>query len=257
MEVRLPAAPVFELIKWYADAVSAAGDYWIGYSARLRIGRFSAGYSSVLHNGGERHSLQPCAIAEIAGGVFWRLPALGIAGNWRGTGHPIRRLLYEDAEGAVDWECLLPSASAETGGVTGLGYVERLRLTIAPWRLPIRRLRWGRFLSARNSLVWIDWEGDFNSRSVFRNGDPVAAARIDDDGLLLEGGVVLRFDRGLVIRRGPLGSTVLAAVPGLDRFAPMRMLQVEERKWRSAAILETPGAPADRGWAIHEAVTWP
>jgi hypothetical protein len=248
---------VFELTKWYADAVSAAGNFWIGYSARLHIGGFSVSYSSVLDRDGERHSLQPCAIAEIPGGVLWRLPVLGIVGNWRGAGHPIRKLLYEDSEGSVDWECLLPSASAETGGVTGLGYVERLRLTIAPWRLPIRRLRWGRFLSGRNSIVWIEWEGDFTSRWVFRNGEPVAAARIDDDGLVLERGAVLRLDRGLVIRSGPLGSTLLAAVPGLNRFAPMRMLQVEECKWRSAAILDMPGASADRGWAIHEVVTWP
>jgi hypothetical protein len=256
MEVRLPAAPVFELTKWYADAVSAAGDFWVGYSARLRIGGFSTGYSSVLDPTGQRHSLQSCAIAERPGAIVWRQPALGIAASWRGKAPPIRRVLYEDDHGTVDWDCLIPLASAETGDVTGLGYVERLRLTIAPWNLPIRSLRWGRFLSEHNSLVWIDWEGDFNTRLVFRNGEPMAAASIEDDGLVLERGVVLRFDRKRVMRRGEVGS-VLSGVPGLDRLAPLRMLQVAECKWLSAGILEAPGANADHGWAIHEAVTWP
>jgi hypothetical protein len=245
---------VFDLSKWYADAVSAAGNYWIGNSAQLRIGSFSAGYSSVFDDYGERHSPQACTIAETPRGVHWRLPALGIAGNWRTNGRTIRKVIYQDGDGVVDWECLAPCAFAATGGITGLGYVDRLRLTIPPWNLPIRRLRWGRFLSERQSVVWIDWAGGFNSTSVFRNGKPVAAACIEDDGLVLDGGLVLRFDRGLVIGPGVHGATFLGA-PGLDRFAPMGMPPVEESKWRSAATLEEPGEAPVHGWAIHELFT--
>ena len=41
----------------------------------------------------------------------------------------------------------------------GTGYAERLELSIRPWRLPIRELRWGRFVSEGASMAWIDWQG--------------------------------------------------------------------------------------------------
>jgi hypothetical protein len=201
--------------------------------------------------------MRPSEIVESPDGLAWRTPALGVDARWRGDPLDIRERIYADGEGSVEWRCLLPGASADTGSVSGLGYVERLRLTIAPWRLPIRSLRWGRFVSARHSLVWIDWRGDFERRLVWLDGKAVAAVGAGDDGFEIEGGARLALDCGLTIRRGPLGSTVLSAVPGLDRIAPARMLQVEEWKWRSAAILECPGEAADRGWAIHEVVRWP
>ncbi len=248
---------MFELTKWYADAVSAEGDYWIGYCARLNTGGLSVNYSSVLDSSGQRHSLRASEIVVREGEALWRAPALGVHARWRGSGRAIRKVIYHDKEGVVDWECLLPAAAASAGRVVGLGYVERLRLTIAPWRLPVRSLRWGRFVSERNWVVWIDWQGDFNSRTVFWNGRAVDAEDIDDDGVAFEGGARLGFDRGLVIRTGPLGSTVLRAVPGLDRIAPARIFRVEECKWRSAATLECAGEPPDKGWAIHEVVRWP
>ena len=44
----------------------------------------------------------------------------------------------------------------------GTGYAERILITIPPWRLPIRELRWGRWIgeAASRSVVWIDWRGE-------------------------------------------------------------------------------------------------
>lgn len=94
---------------------------------------------------------------------------------------PVASTVYESADGRIDWECRQPAADARVrlaGGreITGLGYAERLRMTIPPWRLPLRTLRWGRFLAAGESWVWIDWQGPHVARFAFRNGGGRAAA---------------------------------------------------------------------------------
>jgi hypothetical protein len=238
MEARASARAVFELTKWYADAVSAAGDWWIGYCARLACGSFKVSYSSVLDSSGDRHSLRAVDLTTASGEIRWS--GLGVEGRWAAIAPPLRATVFECDEGAVEWECLVPCGAASVGTLEGLGYVERLRLTVAPWRLPIRTLRWGRYLSDRHSLIWIDWLGDYQRRLVFLDGRPIPDLP------------AMTFDNTVTIRDGPLGSTVLSAIPGLDRIAPLRMFAVRERKWRSRARLMD-----DSGWAIHEEVIWP
>ena len=232
--------------------------YWVGYCARLRCGRFSVPYASVLETTGRRHALVGAdPFLPDAGEVLLRVPALDIHASWRRSSPGLHKVVYQSHDGSVDWQCLVPRGAASVGRFEGLGYVDRLRLTIPPWRLPIRRLRWGRFLSPGHSLIWIDWQGDFSSRTVFLDGGEASALEIDDDSLSLADGTRATFDRGLVIRRGALGSTVLGAIPGLQRIAPARIFQVEECKWRSRSSLEIPGEAVDHGWSIHEVVNWP
>ncbi len=238
MEARAFARTVFELTKWYADAVSAAGDWWIGYCARLARGSFTVSYSSVLDSAGDRHSLRAVDLTTAPGEIRWS--GLGVEARWVASVPPLKATVYECADGIVEWECLVPSGAASIGPLEGLGYVERLRLTVAPWKLPIRTLRWGRYLSDRHSLIWIDWLGDYQRRFVFLDGGPIPDLP------------AITFEDTVTIRDGALGSTVLSAVPGLDRIAPLRMFQVREQKWRSRARLM-----GDHGWAIHEEVTWP
>ena len=244
---------MFDLVKWYADAVSADGAFLIGYCARLRFRRFCLAYSSVLDSQGCRQSLRDSEMSVAPGEARWRAPALGIDLRWPRAGTEIKRTIYSDGEGAVEWHCVVPRAAV----AGGFGYVECLRLTIPPWRLPIRTLRWGRFLSERRSLIWIDWRGDFASRSVFLDAATVSALEVSDDGIALENGGRLRLDRGLTLRSGPLGSTVFRAIPGLERVAPARLFRVEETKWRSRGRFEAPGEAAEEGWCIHEVVKWP
>jgi hypothetical protein len=244
MEPRAPARvvfwrrglplPVFELTKWYADAVSAAGDWWIGYRARLKCGSFSVSYSSVLDSSGQRHSLGSGGMCCRNGEARWS--GLGVEGRWVASTPSLHATVYD----GVEWTCFIPRGRARVGAIDGLGYVERLRLTIPPWKLPIRRLRWGRYLSERHSLIWIDCLGDCDRRFVFLDGAPIPEMP------------AIEFTDTLTIRDGALGSTVLGSIPGLDRIAPLRMFGVHECKWRSRARLGD-----DAGWAIHEVVTWP
>ena len=256
-----PAPVAFQLSKWYADAVSPEGDVFIGYRARLHSGAFDISYAAALDTA---HTHAPCHTPFHIDRreIHWRAPSLGVDARWQRTSSGIRATIYESTEGAVEWHCLVPKGAAAVDRkgrrtVDGLGYVEHLRVTIPPWQLPIRTLRWGRFLSARHSLVWIDWQGDFSARLAYLDGAPVAASAISDDGLTLVDGSRATFDRGMVLRHGTLGSNVLHAVPGIDTIAPAEIFLMEETKWRSRTTLTSSADGPEEGWSIHEIVQWP
>ena len=150
----------------------------------------------------------------------------------------------------------MPLAQARIGDRRGLGYVERLEMTIAPWELPLRTLRWGRFGSACDSVVWIDWRGEFRRSLAYVNGRPARAKSVEDGCVEFEDGSRLVMGPPLVLRQGPLGATALSAIPHLGS-TPARVLRVTESKWRSPARFEPAGRSAVEGWAIHEKVEWP
>ncbi len=257
----------FELSKWYLDCVGENGDALIVYFAELRWRGLAVRYASTLacRDGRVRSTstLRGCAPPSVSGDtVAWRSRALRASGEWKALAEPLRETVLAREDGAIDWECLQPKSDAavradDGPGWSGLGYVERLRVTLAPWRMPVDELRWGRFLSQTDAVVWIDWRGAWSRRLAFHNGAAVAAERISDDEVVLAGPARLALEERRVLRRGALGSTVLAEIPGLARLAPARLLAVEETKWLSRASLLRPGAPAVRGWAVHEVVRWP
>jgi len=246
---------MFELSKWYGDCISEGGDVRIAYCARVRYGHLKAHYSSLLDGEAVSHSLRRARIVDEGQTLFWEAP--GLSAIWARQDAELRATVFESEAGAVEWRCVMPKGSACMNGVRGLGYAEHLRMTIAPWKLPIRTLRWGRFLTPKTTLIWIDWQGRFANRIVFLNGRRVLAETLDDGGLLLDNEVRISFDRAHVLRQGSLGSTVFAAIPGIGRIAPARMFRVTECKWKSRARMQAPGGPAEDGWCIHEVVNWP
>lgn len=129
-------------------------------------------------------------------------------------------------------------------------------MTIPPWRLPFEELRWGRFLSAEDALVWIHWRGAHSLNLTFHNGTSVEHASLTDDELVA-GEMSLALDRGTVLREGALVETALNAVPGIQRLFPLRILRAHECKWLSRGVLKKPEAEPSAGWAIHEVVRWP
>jgi hypothetical protein len=251
----------FHLAKWYLDYVTEAGDVEIAYTGRVRWGPVRLHYSSVLETTGERirerrslRSHRPPEQKDAT--ISWRSKALHVDTTWEGISPSVRETVYRSTNGSVEWSCLMPLARARARERSGLGYVEHLEMTIPPWELPIRTLRWGRFTSASDWVTWIDWQGDFSRRIVYMNGEMTSCSKIEDDQLEAEDGTRLLMDRSLVLRDGPLGTTALSAVPGIRRMFPARLLQTIECKWRSRARLERTGKAPVEGWAIHEKVSW-
>ncbi|HEX7285981.1 MAG TPA: hypothetical protein VF532_07345 [Candidatus Angelobacter sp.] len=254
--------PALKLSKWYLDRVTDAGDVSIVYTGAAHWGVVQLHYSSLLESTGSvvtsQHSLreqdEPVQEGDC---IRWQSKALGVEGEWQSNPAPLHETIYSSAEGSIEWHCLMPQAKTRFRDRHGLGYAEHIAMTIAPWKLPIETLLWGRFTSAQDSVVWIDWQGEAARRMVFMNGKAVSGAEMDDDHIEFPGGSRLTMDRSLVLREGALGSTALSVIPGIRKIFPARLLQVNECKWRSRARLQLPGKPAVEGWAIHERVSWP
>ena len=203
------------------------------------------------------------------GGIRWRSSRPEIDGSWsrdpraRGAASASTHRLLETDEGTVDWTCLLPSARAELllpdGGIArGLGYAERLELTIRPWRLPIEELRWGRFLCPEASLAWIEWRGPAPLSLALLDGRPARLASVDADSVVLsEPAARLDLAPGTVLREGLLGGSVLGRVPALRRSLPGRMLRVHETRWLARGALDLGSGARHEGDVVHEVVRWP
>lgn len=252
----------FELSKWYLDCVTDQGDVSIAYTGAVNWGPIGLRYSNFLESTAEiitaKHSLRRQAEPKIDdGSLRWRSGALQIEGEWQARSHEIDETIFATDAGYVRWHCLMPHACARLHHRRGFGYAEHLNMTIAPWRLPIRTLRWGRFAAASDSVVWIDWLGGFTRRLVYRNGRMAQSSLLEDGRIEFPDGARLSMDRSLVLREGPLGTTALSAIPGIRDTFPARLLKVNECKWRSRARFVRPGMAAVEGWAIHERVDWP
>ncbi len=262
----------FGLSKWYFDCVARDGETAVVYVARLRWRALSIVYSSLLvHRAGEtrvRTSLrspEPPAVHDDS--IAWASEALGVRGVWRAQSAPLTRTILDSDRGRLEWDCLQPSSRAslriDDRTIEGLGYVEQVRMTIPPWRLPFDTLRWGRFLApeardgAAPSVLWIDLRGPTPARYVFVDGIEDHARDLGDAELTLADGGSLTMDRRDVLRAGVIGETVLSAVPQLAKAVPGRILGLDEIKWRSRGVLTRADGRASTGWAIHEVVRWP
>lgn len=253
---------VFKLSKWYLDCVTGAGDVSIAYTGTVRWGVVHLHYSSLLEStsGGitTRSSLREQDEPGMQESLLhWQSSALDLDGQWQANSVALRETVYSGGDGAIEWNCLMPRAKTRVRDRCGLGYAEHLTMTVPPWKMAIETLRWGRFTSASDWIVWIDWQGGFSRRIVSRNGKDDPPRVLEDDRIEFDDGCRLVMDLSLTLREGPLGTTALSAIPGIRKTFPARLLEIDECKWRSRARLEKPGCPAVEGWAIHERVTWP
>ena len=259
----------FSLSKWYLDCVTDEGEAFVGYSASLRWKALSLEYSSILvrrmtgeiqtrttlHGG-----MHPFASGDT---VQWDCPSLKLKGSWQATQRPIRRTVFEDFDTPLEWSCLQPRAAAEIsvtgiGTFKGFGYVDYLNLPAQPWKLLVDELRWGRYLSETDSVIWMDFKGPCPETLVFHNGALCDNGHVTDFEITLGAGRPrLLFEDSQPLREGVLASTALSVIPSINKLLPARMLNTEERKWRSRGILKDGDSILGTGWTIHEVVRWP
>jgi hypothetical protein len=254
----------FVLSKWYLDCVTDDGEVFIGYVASLRWGKISISYSSTLRYAvgkpaAVNTTLRKSATPRIEGScIKWASPQLDLSGTWSALAQPIERVLLETDNGSIEWNCLQPRSRAEVligqnKRFEGFGYVEHLTMSIPPWQIPIDELRWGRFLSEDDALVWINWKGVKPLNLVFHNGLQVADAMLTEHRLEAPQ-FALNLAENAVLREGPLARTALSMIPGVSRLFPVQILRARECKWVSRGVLKNTETNVSAGWAIHETV---
>lgn len=219
------------------DCVSECGDLAIAYTGRVGWGGVRLGFSSVLESTEAGTSVSN-SLSTQSDPVLEGQVVRWCSGEWRARCAPIRESVLKTADGNIDWECLMPISEARVGRLRGSGYVERLTMSIAPWKLPFRSLEWGRFHSASDWLVWIETSGRVARRICYWNGAACEAP--------------LALEQVRVLREGRLGAVALASIPGVHTLFPSGLLNIHELKVLSRGRLGN-----STGWAIHEKVTWP
>ena len=263
------SASHFSLSKWYLDCVAENGDAIVVYSGSLRWRALSLEYSSMLIrlSGGKIHAkatLKKCPPPNMSGkSIRWSCPPLKLEGRWEAQSQPIYRRLFEASKTPIEWSCHQPRSLASVsvvgiGEFRGFGYVEFLEMSAKSWQLPLQELRWGRFLSEEEAIVWMDFRGPQPETLVFRDGQLCKDAFVTDCGISLEGeSITLSLEETRVLREGALVSTALSVIPGVNKLLPAKMLNTHECKWRSRGILRDAQSVLSTGWAIHEVVKWP
>jgi len=247
------------------DCVSADGAGFIGYAARAGFGGFGVNVSESLcwEADGEaacdRFSLggaPPQSSAEV---ISWSSRTLRVSGRWSPIVPAVSVVLLEREDGRIEWSCLSPAATARvTVGARayeGGGYVERLVMTLPIARLPIRELRWGRFISGAQSCVWIRWAGQVERSLCFHNGRPVDAA--GEPAGLAWPGHRMHLEPGTVIRSGRIGSGGARSARWVRLLLPSAVRRIEETKWCSRGFLDDAHGNRHCGWAVHEVVVFP
>ena len=262
----------FHLEKWYIDGVDAQSRTIIGYWAALSWGGLSLTWQSLgsyprgrpaQRRWSARRGQPPC---EQQGVISWQ--ALG----WRGTidvapaAPAIEVRLWnagdasdgDRAEGTVDWRCVAPvgAVSAKVRGLpdfSGVGYAERLSMSVVPWHVPIGQLRWGRWcdIAGERSLVWIDWAGPPARRWVLLDGRLVEA-HVDDAEIRGDEFTLTLSDRMVLEDRA--FADVARRIPGLMQVLPTSMREMRETKWLSHGTLQMRREHTMHGTCVHELV---
>jgi len=256
-------APSFSLVKWYMDCVTEEGEAAIVYLADLKWRGIHAHIVSVLTAGKDeapvtRTSLSRYELESSAELISVSHSKLRIKGSWERDAEPFRRTLYEEKGGSVFWDCVQlhsrVNVSIGNRQLKGLGYAECLSVTVPPWELPLRELRWGRFVSENHSLAWVDWRGS-HSCSVAVLDSRETELRSVSHERVVAGDAVLDIAHGISLRGGRLGSTILPGASGLRKLFPRSLFGIEEEKNLGRGTL-TLSEQMNKGWVIHEAVKW-
>jgi hypothetical protein len=249
------------LEKWYADVIRD-GNVSVHYRAHLAFGPLRIAYRGELghdmHHRGTFTSTAGTLLPRIegdadAGRVMLATQAGALA--WRNAlSRPIR--LWTDGRQHVTWNPVVLNGSVEDAVEAvrhGRGYAEKLVMTIAPWRLGMTRLWWGRFCGDRHSFVWIVWEGRHPLRLALLDGAPVWLDAVTECAVFAAAVRLRLGERRLLVDQTLAGT--LADMPLPKRVAPL-FLSGRERKWFAESDLQRDGRAIDRGEVVCETVDW-
>ena len=255
----------FRLDKWYFDCVAADGAILIGYAARLKWGPIGLCYGARITMGADgpllqRHALSLGQVGEEASGVTWTNDSLGVAGQWTGGQRFEPKVLFDASAGSIEWQCLGAdcdvSARVDGHSMRGRGYTERLSMTVPPWSLPFRELRWGRYIGedGRDYAVWIDLREGLRRNWICVNSSTPVEGTVDDAGVRAHGSELV-FEASRSIRNENVARTLLGRLQFLSRVLPRGVRSIQENKQLSSCVLSVDGSKS-KGFAINEVVQW-
>jgi len=261
----------FHLNKWFLDFVGNSGETMIFYAAKLTWRNIIVPYTSFLHydpsdgirqKSRTRNIQMPEKRKNI---ITWSDSKFKVDGTWESLAMPLQARLFDSEEGFLDWNCFQPASKVRIKIndllLEGEGYVEQLILSFPPWNIPMNELRWGRFGSSKDKLVWIELREENKQQWLWWNGIKINNCTIEDDyiimpeknsTLILDQGVVLESDKKIL----SVVKNLVDYIPGFNKVIPLNFLMAQEFKWLSKCQLISDGKKMATGMAIHEMVNF-
>jgi len=236
------------------------------YWAEIRFFWIRFVYSGLLFNDTngftiEKSTLQKTRKPVINGTIEFSHKIFKTEVILKRTDNTIIRSLYRDGKNnELIWNCHHPKSLAEISynknSYKGFGYAETLFSQIKPWNLPIEELRWGRFLSDSDTVIWINWLGKYPVNIIFFNGTEFNDAIYENDNIIFGNGTyLLKFTEIQFIRKGKLSGLFLK-MKLLKLFLNRRILDTEEIKKKARTNLSKNSVILSNGWSLYEVVTW-
>lgn len=262
----------FNLSKWYFDCVNDRGEAVIIYAARLKFNRITVPYNSIIFSTNTKGFLQKSRFRNLSfpeiheNYITFNDIKHGVMGRWESSASELHSRLFDTDTGVLDWHCLQPRSRSivviDNGHkIEGFGYAEHLSLTIEPWKLPMNQLRWGRYVSETDYLVWIEIKSNPTKKWIWYNGEPISICYITDDNIEIpEKGVELIFTKKQLIESEKkifnIAKSLLTYLPGITKTITGDFLNADETKWLSFGILKLNGVKKSEGWVVHERVNF-
>ncbi|WP_053991646.1 hypothetical protein [Mangrovimonas sp. TPBH4] len=261
----------FHLNKWFLDFIGNNDETMIFYCAILSWKGFTAHYASCIHYSTKNNvkvkshffNVQTPEIKDHL--ITWKDDKFKVFGSWSPIGKPLHTRIFEDEDGYLDWNCFQPASSVKLNMnniiLEGKGYVEQLILTTLPWHIPMNDLRWGRFQSFEDTLVWIELRKENRQQWLWLNGEKITDCCIEDDSISsTEKSFTLKLDRKIELESEKiifnLVQKLLKYLPGFKALMPHQFLMAKSYKWLSNGELKKKDGTIAKGKAIHEWVNF-
>lgn len=233
------------------------GKLQIHYLANLKAGNFTIGYVAKHEpdqgSFSKKFYLHPVPLPEIRGDrLIWPLEGAKPM-QWNGY-HDRTILLQTDRGRKLSWNPVIINGRI-CDQSQAVGYVEKIDLEFAPWRLGLKRLRWGRFCGSQHSVVWIQWRGEYSKDLVLVDGKPQSLIKLGPTTAQTESCRVL-FEKPSLVVDEQLGLGALSGFPLINKINPANFLAGRERKWQCCASLFEGETKVDEGNVVFEQVDW-
>jgi len=261
----------FHLNKWFLDFIGNNGETMIFYSAILSWKGFAVHYASWIHyspkNGVKvkSHFINTQTPKIKGNEITWQDDKFKVSGVWKSTTNQLKSRIFDSEEGYLDWNCFQPASIVKliiNGNVIeGKGYAEQLILTTYPWHIPMNDLRWGRFHSVNDTLVWIELQKENKKQWVWLNGEKITDCKINDDHIsITEKKIMLKLDCDIALESEKkifhVVEKLLRHLPGFNKLMPYQFLMAKNHKWLSNGELQKNDNTIINGKAIHEWVNF-
>ena len=261
----------FHLDKWFLDFIGNNGETMIFYAAKLSWKGFAVHYASWIHYHPEngvtvRSHFRNVKLPEKKDKLItWHDDKFNVSGSWTAVAKPLQARIFDGDDGFIDWHCFQPASIVQLKIkdkiIEGNGYVEQLILTTPPWQISMNELRWGRFRSLHDTMVWIELRKENKQQWLWLNGEKLINCSIEDDHISsVDEDFLVKLDRGVVLESEKkifhVVQKLLRYLPGFNQLMPAEFLMADNHKWLSNGEFQINGSPVTHGMAIHEWVNF-